>query len=280
MITYLFPGQGSQHKGMGENLFSEFPDITQQADAILGYSISTLCLADPEQKLNQTQFTQPALYTVNALSYLKKIKDTKRRPDFVLGHSLGEYNALFAAGVFDFATGLRLVQKRGELMSQEKNGAMAAVIGMKINELENFLDNDNNVSIANHNSYLQTVISGLKNNLDTSILALQKLNSVTVIPLKVSGAFHSPCMQPAQEKFTEFLNQFTFSVPALPVLANINAEIYHPATIKKNLSAQLAGTVRWTSSIEALLAYKNMEFEELGPGKVLSGLVQKIKNNT
>src|SRR5205823_13876450 len=126
MLAYIFPGQGSQTRGMGGNLFDDFPELTAQADAILGYSIKKLCLEDPNQELNQTQFTQPALFVVNALTFLKK----NQKPDYVAGHSLGEYNALFAAEVFDFATGLNLVKKRGELMSEAKNGGMAAVIGL------------------------------------------------------------------------------------------------------------------------------------------------------
>ncbi len=280
MLTYLFPGQGSQFKGMGENLFSEFPDLIQLADDILGYSISTLCLHDPHEQLNQTQFTQPALYTVNALSYLKKMKDAPLQPDFCLGHSLGEYDALFAAGVFDFATGLRLVQKRGELMSKEKDGAMAAVIGMTIEEVENFLqeNNSSSIAIANHNSNLQTVISGLKHDIDAIVLKCQKMTTIRVIPLKVSGAFHSHYMKPAQEKFIEFLHPFEFSTPSIPVLANVNAQSYHPANIKKNLTDQISTTVRWITSIQKL-NNKAMSFEEVGPGKVLSGLVNNITHN-
>src|SRR6516162_2607290 len=129
MTAFLFPGQGSQRKGMGSTLFEEFQEVTARADEILGYSIKELCLHDPHQQLGQTQFTQPALYVVNALSYLKKMKDGSKVPTYLAGHSLGEYNALFAAGVFDFETGLRLVKKRGELMSQATGGGMAAVIG-------------------------------------------------------------------------------------------------------------------------------------------------------
>src|SRR4051812_36667715 len=126
--AYVFPGQGSQRKGMGENLFDEFPELTKKADKILGYSIKELCLNDSDSKLNQTQYTQPALYVVNALSYQKKIKDEGKQPDYLAGHSLGEYNALQAAGIFSFEDGLKLVKKRGELMSQAKNGGMAAIL--------------------------------------------------------------------------------------------------------------------------------------------------------
>ncbi len=131
MLAYLFPGQGAQTRGMGADLFEQFSKYTAQADEFLGYSIQALCIEDVDQKLNKTQYTQPALYVVNALMYLKTLEETQQKPDYVAGHSLGEYNALFASGVFDFMTGLSLVQKRGELMSQAQNGGMTAVLGLK-----------------------------------------------------------------------------------------------------------------------------------------------------
>ena len=140
MLAYLFPGQGSQKKGMGLSLFEHYPELVKEADAILGYSIEDLCLNDPDDLLKQTQYTQPALYVVNALSYLERIKEDGKEPDYVAGHSLGEYDALFAAGVFDFATGLKLAKRRGELMAEARNGGMAAVIGMKENEIRKVIE--------------------------------------------------------------------------------------------------------------------------------------------
>ena len=143
MKAVVFPGQGSQRKGMGEGLFDEFPALEKIADTVLGYSIRQLCLEDPRRELNQTQFTQPALFFVDALAYLKMIKDGHKKPDRLAGHSLGEFVALFAAGVFDFETGLKLVKKRGELMSQAKNGGMAAVMGCKSEDVVNLLKRNN-----------------------------------------------------------------------------------------------------------------------------------------
>lgn len=137
--AYLFPGQGSQKKGMGEGLFDEFPEMTKKADEILGYSIKELCLTDPRKELNKTQFTQPALYVVNALSFQKKMKEGESEPDFVAGHSLGEYNALHAAEVMSFEEGLKLVKKRGELMSKAENGGMAAILKTPEEEIKNIL---------------------------------------------------------------------------------------------------------------------------------------------
>lgn len=163
MSIIIFPGQGSQIKGMGEELFDQYEELTNRADNILGYSIKDLCLYDHQKQLHLTRYTQPALYVVNALSYFKYLEAGKK-PDFLLGHSLGEYNALLAAGVFDFETGLRLVKKRGELMGQVVGGGMAAIIGLKKEEIQAGLDkNDlNDIDIANYNSEEQLIISGWK----------------------------------------------------------------------------------------------------------------------
>lgn len=193
MLTYIFPGQGSQMKGMGKALFSEFEELTAAADALLGYSVQELCIQDAKQLLSCTQYTQPALYVVNTLSYLKKVKESGCPPDYVAGHSLGEYNALFAAGAFDFITGLKLVQKRGD---------------------------------------------------------------------------------------SEVVNSCSFAELKIPVIANVDARPYRQEAIKQNLIRQITRPVRWTESIRYLQAKGNMEFEEIGHGKVLTGLVQRINRET
>lgn len=280
MSTYIFPGQGSQNKGMGNELFAQFPELVQQADAILGYSLQTLCIDDPEEQLNQTQYTQPALYVVNALSYYKKLAEDSCKPTFVAGHSLGEYNALLAAEVFDFQTGLKLVKKRGELMSQANGGAMAAVVGLGITDIRTILsDNDLiNVAIANHNSYLQIVISGLRTDIEKAQDLCKQAGARMVVPLKVSGAFHSPYMQAAQEQFATFLADFNFAALQIPVVANCTAQPYHSHDIASNLAQQITHSVRWVESIEYLLAQNEVDFTEIGPGTVLTGLVKRIKN--
>lgn len=278
MIAFLFPGQGSQMLGMGSQLFDEFPDMVATADHILGYSVKTLCLEDPHKQLNMTEYTQPALYIVNALFYLKKIQQQK--PDYVAGHSLGEYSALFAAEVFDFATGLKLVKKRGELMSQAKGGGMAAIVGVKLNDIQQILEKNNfsNLTIANFNSYLQYVISGTKQDIDHAQIIFNQLYPNSFIPLKVSGAFHSNLMLSAQQQFADFLNDFNFAMPVIPVLANVNAMPYHPAVIKTNLATQITQSVQWIKIIEYLLKHDDISLEEIGPGTVLSGLVWRMKN--
>lgn len=280
MTTYVFPGQGSQIKGMGSGLFSEFSELTEKANAILGYSIQTLCLEDPHQHLTQTQYTQPALYIVNALTYFKKIQEKRKPPRFVAGHSLGEYNALLAASVFDFETGLKLVQKRGELMSQAREGAMAAIIGLKADLIKTILDQHGltNVAIANDNSYTQLVISGSKEDIHEAQGLCEQAGAVLVIPLKVSGAFHSPYMRPAQEQFEHFLEGFQFTSPSCPVISNYTARPYETTEISRTLAQQITHPVRWTESISYILAQGETEFEEVGPGAVLSGLIRRITN--
>jgi len=274
MRAFVFPGQGSQVRGMGGELFTEFADLTATADTILGYSIQTLCLNDPEQKLNQTQFTQPALYVVNALMYFKKLQ-TDSKPDYVAGHSLGEYNALLAAEVFDFATGLQLVKKRGELMSTATGGAMAAIVGLPVEEVKTILQASpfKQVTVANYNSHTQCVISGVQHEIEE---VKTHFKNGSFIPLKVSGAFHSPLMLNAQNQFAEFLEQFNFATPVIPVIANVDAKPYHPAIVKHNLAQQITSSVRWSAIVEYLLAKDSVEFVEVGPGNVLSRLIQQM----
>jgi malonyl CoA-acyl carrier protein transacylase len=281
MTTYVFPGQGSQQRGMGQGLFDLFPDIVKQADAILGYSIKTLCLEDPQQQLNQTQYTQPALYVVNALNYFKKLQESSTKPQYVAGHSLGEYNALLAANAFDFQSGLKLVQKRGALMSQATGGGMAAIVGLtgeKVNQIlqENKLSD---ISVANYNSYTQIVISGPSAVIGQAQKLFETAGATLVIPLKVSGAFHSPYMQQAREQFEQFLTGFSFNIPAIPVIANLTAKPYESDKVSYTLANQITNSVRWTESIRYLLDKGETDFVEVGPGSVLTGLIRRIKNN-
>ncbi|HKP98206.1 MAG TPA: ACP S-malonyltransferase [Fibrobacteria bacterium] len=279
MKAYMFPGQGSQRKGMGESLFDEFPELTRKADEALGYSIKELCLQDPEQKLNQTQYTQPALYTVNALSYLKKIQGGER-PDYLAGHSLGEYNALQAAGAFSFETGLALVRKRGELMAHAKPGAMAAVINCPETRIRGILAEWNleNVDIANLNAPNQIIISGLKEDVAKSQEYFEKVDA-KFIPLNTSGAFHSRFMRESATEFGHFAQGFEFAAPAVPVVANVTARPYESGNILQNLIEQIASPVRWTDSVLFLLDQGVMAFEELGVGDVLTKLVANIKRS-
>jgi malonyl CoA-acyl carrier protein transacylase len=287
MKIYMFPGQGAQSKGMGSALFDRFPERTQQADAILGYSIRELCLEDPREELGLTQFTQPALYVVNALSYFAQQEDDAGvEPAAVLGHSLGEFDALMAAGCFDFETGLRMVRKRGELMSQAKGGAMAAILNATREEIEQTLrENDlRNVYLANYNSPSQIVLSGLSEEIAEAEFLFRK-GKVRFYPLATSGAFHSVFMRDAMEQFREFLAGVSFSAPRIPIVANVTARPYQTDGILETLANQIASTVRWSESVQYLLAQAKQSgqeavFVELGPGEVLTRLVQTIRSQT
>lgn len=280
MKTFLFPGQGSQAKGMGGTLFDEFKDLTDTADKILGYSIKELCLEDPRKELNQTEFTQPALYVVNALYYLRAIK-TSPRPNFVAGHSLGEFNALLCAECFDFETGLMLVKKRGELMSRATGGGMAAIINASKEEIESILAENEltAVFVANYNTPSQIVISGLKDELGKA-QPFFRTGKMRYIPLNTSGAFHSKYMQSSKEEFCTYLNNFKFADLQIPVISNVSARPYQNADVINNLSDQITSPVRWTESIQYLMAEGDMEFEEIGHGRVLTNMVQKIQEET
>lgn len=279
MTSYVFPGQGSQVRGMGSDLFPQFPDRVQQANTILGYSIQNLCLDDPNDELNKTEFTQPALYIVNVLSYLKKMQESDVKPTYLAGHSLGEYSALFAANVFDFETGLKLVKKRGELMSQASGGGMAAVIGLASDKIQTLLaeNNINTISVANYNSHTQVVVTGLKEDIEKVKPLFESAGAKRYIPLNVSGAFHSPYMQIAQNAFADYLQQFNFLPPIIPVIANVNAKPYPENQTTQLLAQQITHPVMWTQSIEYLIEQGENLFEEIGPGKVLSGLIRRIQ---
>ncbi|AJQ26209.1 ACP S-malonyltransferase [Pelosinus fermentans] len=280
MITYVFPGQGSQSKGMGGSLFDEFKELTAKADEILGYSIKQLCLEDADSNLGETQYTQPALYVVNALGYLKKVKDTGKEPDYVAGHSLGEYNALFAAEAFDFTTGLKLVQKRGQLMSRAVGGGMGAVIGLNEEQISDALKKNNmlTIDIANYNSPTQIVISGLRKDIEDAQPIFEGMKEVQMfLLLKTSGAFHSRYMQEARKEFEIFLQDFTFSDLHIPVISNVYARPYKQFAVKQNLIEQITQPVKWTESIRYLMGLGEMEFVEIGSGNVLTGLIRRIK---
>jgi malonyl CoA-acyl carrier protein transacylase len=277
-IVFVFPGQGSQKKGMGEGLFERFPDIVRAADAALGYSLRELCLVDAQGQLGFTQYTQPALYAVNALTYLARLQDNPTLPDFVAGHSLGEYDALFAAGVFDFQTGLQLVRRRGELMAAVSGGGMAAVIGMSADAVLELLNNFafDRVECANFNSPTQTVISGPAEDV-AAVSVLFKEAKAMVIPLKVSGAFHSQMMEPVRQKFRAYLDEFGFQAPRMPVIANATARPYDPQRIKDTLAEQITHSVMWTESVRYLSRGGDATFVEIGPGHVLAGLIRQIQ---
>ncbi|QKH04697.1 ACP S-malonyltransferase (plasmid) [Bacillus cereus] len=279
MKAYVFPGQGSQRRGMGDNLFDEFPEMTSQADGILGYSIKELCLEDPDGNLRQTQFTQPALYVVSALSFAKRMKETGSKPDYVAGHSVGEYAALFAAGAYDFVTGLKLVKKRGELMANASGGGMAAVIGMDADKIRETLDDNelDSIDIANFNTPSQIVIAGPRDSILKASSVFEKAGVSNYIPLNVSGAFHSRYMETSREEFAAFLKNFTFQSLKIPVISNITARPYRNEDVHKNLVNQITSSVNWTDSMRYLMTLGVEDIEEVGPGSTLERMLIKIR---
>lgn len=285
MVTFVFPGQGAQKKGMGKDLFDSvglYREIEPQVDAVLGYSLRDLCIHDEKELLNQTRYTQPALYVVNALHYLKAVEDGEK-PDSVAGHSLGEYNALLAAGVFDFITGLRLVKKRGELMSSARNGGMAAVIGLSPETVHKVMEDPSleGMDVANFNSPQQVVISGPEELLGRAKQLLEGEGAKAVMPLPVSSAFHSRYMAPAAEQFSRYLIQFDYAAPAIPVIANTTSAPYPTEDPQKHvpeiLAGQVTGSVRWQETIEYLLGTGEEVFREVGPANVLTKLIDQIR---
>jgi malonyl CoA-acyl carrier protein transacylase len=285
MIAFVFPGQGSQKRGMGQGLFDEVPEYAgfePEVDAILGYSLRRLCLEDAENRLKETQFTQPSLYVVNALHHYKAVSQGAR-PDYVAGHSLGEYNALLAAGVFDFLTGLRLVRKRGELMSQARNGGMGAVIGLGAGAIAQVIQDSGlaTLDVANFNTPTQTVVSGPIDDVKRAGPFFEKAGAQMYIPLQVSAAFHSRYMADAASAFRDFLAPMAFAAPAIPVIANVTAQPY-PAgnaseAVKSLLVNQITHSVQWTDSVRFLIGQGVTEFREMGPGNVLTRMVQQIQ---
>jgi malonyl CoA-acyl carrier protein transacylase len=279
-LICLFPGQGSQVKGMGAELFDRYADWTADADRVLGYSVRELCVDDPRGELGLTQFTQPALFVVNAMTYRAKRDDGLAQPSYVAGHSLGEYNALLAAECFDFATGLTIVKERGRLMSSVGGGGMAAVVGLepdRIREILSGSDAGRLVDVANFNTFDQTVIAGPKDALEAVRAGFEAAGVRAYIPLNVSAPFHSRYMREPQNQFGGFLKDFTFAAPSIDVVANVNGRPYQPDLVRQILSEQIGNSVQWLETITYLLRQPEPEFVECGPGTVLTKMLAQIK---
>ncbi|MFE0729516.1 ACP S-malonyltransferase [Streptomyces antibioticus] len=277
---YVFPGQGSQRKGMGKELFEKYPDLAARADRLLGYSLRDLCVDDPDRVLNRTEYTQPALYAVSALQYLDLVDSGGAPPAVVAGHSLGEYSALFAAGAFDFVTGLDLVRRRGELMSRAPKGAMAAVVNLDQERVAEILAAlpYSGIDIANINSRSQCILSGVYDEIHApDVRAAYTEAGARFIPLNVSAAFHSRCMADVQEEFARHLAGVEFRPLRIPVIANCTARPYPTTGYSDLLVRQISSPVRWYESLSRLLARGHDDFREIGPGDVLTKLTAKIR---
>ena len=282
--VWMFPGQGSQRKGMGAGLFERYPELVALADEVLGASLVELCLDDPGGVLGRTEYTQPALFAVSALSFLARRDDGAALPDGYAGHSLGEFNALFAAGAFDFRTGMTLVARRGALMSRAPNGAMSAIIGVDTERVRAVLADSglSTVDIANINSGSQVVISGLYDDIERSEAAFATAGA-RCFRLNVSAAFHSRYMREVEAQFASFVGGIAAEGRLHPlaadVISNRTARPHERDAYLPQLIEQISHPVRWYESISWLLAQGATAFEEVGPGDVLTGLVAKIRRD-
>jgi malonyl CoA-acyl carrier protein transacylase len=279
--VYVFPGQGAQFKGMGEAVFDKFKTYTNLASDILGYSIVDLCLEDRDQRLNQTEYTQPALYMVSALTWLDRLQSAAgaEQVAYFAGHSLGEYCALFAAQAFDFATGLQLVQRRGHLMSQAPKGGMAAVLGLSEATVRAILRDQglDAIDLANINSPDQIILSGLHGDIvGERTRACFEQAGASYFPLNVSAAFHSRYMKDVEREFAGYLAGFSLRPLATPVVSNMTARPYPQRDYAAILGGQITHPVKWYESISWLLTQDVHPIEELGPGNVLTKLTDKI----
>ncbi|BAZ16106.1 malonyl CoA-acyl carrier protein transacylase [Calothrix sp. NIES-4071] len=269
--AWVFPGQGSQTAGMGIDIL-DLPackDKFTQAEEILGWSVVDVC--QDEEKLASTVYTQPCLYVIESI--LSDLLSEKQKPDLVAGHSLGEYVALYSAGVFEWSTGLRLVKRRAELMQNASGGMMAALMNFDREQLSQVISETPDVVLANDNSPAQVVISGTENAVQT---VMSKVKARRAIPLNVSGAFHSPLMRAADNEYREVLESVEFQTARCPVLSNVEPTPSDDANeLKQRLLKQMTGSVRWR---EIALAFPQFGIEkviEIGPGNVLTGLIKR-----
>ena len=283
--AFVFPGQGSQFSGMGKNLYEQneaAKALFEKANEIVGFRISDIMFEGTEEQLKQTNVTQPAVFIHSTIAYLTMPSVT---PDMVAGHSLGEFSALVANKTLSFEDALRLVSIRAKAMQaacEQQPSTMAAVLALadeKVEELCATVQTETGEVVvpANYNCPGQLVISGTVKGIELACEKMKEAGAKRALVLPVGGAFHSPLMQPAKEELAAAIEATTFNTPICPVYQNVVASaVTDPAQIKQNLIAQLTGAVKWTQTVQAMVADGATEFTEVGPGKVLQGLVQKV----
>ncbi|MER6998732.1 ACP S-malonyltransferase [Streptomyces sp. NPDC000410] len=274
----MFPGQGSQRLGMGQEVFDAYPRLCDRADEIVGHSLRELCLKDPDGLLNETAYTQQAIYFVSCLMYLAYAEEHgDEQVRCVTGHSLGLYPALFAAKVFDLFEGLEIVAKRGALMQEARGGAMVAVLGPQADDIDDHLVQLEffDVDVANYNSPDQVVLSAAKPRLEELVPRLEELGHRCVW-LPVSGAFHSRHMEPARCEFARFLRDRQFAPPAKAVVSTTSGRTLGAGHLLEEMVFQLVKPVRWRQTVTYLARTGHKTFEEVGPGRVLTKLSAEI----
>jgi [acyl-carrier-protein] S-malonyltransferase len=285
MKAYVFPGQGAQFSGMGKELYNNSilaKELFEKANQILGFSITDIMFTGTDEQLKQTKVTQPAIFLHSVI--LARTLGSAFKPDMVAGHSLGEFSALVANGVLSFEDGLTLVSKRALAMQkacEAQPSTMAAILGLDDSIVEEVCGSIADVVVAaNYNSPGQLVISGSVAGIDSAIDKLSARGAKRALKLPVGGAFHSPIMEPAKQELAQAIMNTTFSKPLCPVYQNVTAQaVTDPDKIKENLNAQLTSPVRWTQTIQNMITDGATEFVEVGPGKVLQGLIKKINKD-
>lgn len=285
MHAYLFPGQGAQFSGMGLDLFEKSPlaqEYFNKANSILGFNITNIMFEGTAEDLKQTKVTQPAIFLHSVI--LAKTLGDDFKPEMVAGHSLGEFSALVANSVLNFESALKLVSQRALAMQKAceiEPSIMAAVLGLEDKIVEEVCNQVSGIVVAaNYNCPGQLVISGDLKAIDHACEILKEVGARRALVLPVGGAFHSPLMEPAREELAAAIENTTFNEPACPIYQNVTAKaVNNAAEIKENLIAQLTAPVKWTQTIQQMIADGGTEFTEIGPGKVLQGLMRKIDRN-